>query len=1692
MDLRSASPLGRKGRGSHPVLGSGLKQRDGQRGEMQFCSRFKTFVNNHLLDPDFFLGGRRMNFHKTIGFLASLLLVLGIGVPDSFAQTVRVSSLTPARVQENQPRTVTVTVELSEAPGANNTVSIQLALPSTLPDGVAITLSRPDPSDPTATLTTFAPILISGTAKTGTSTAVTVTVTDNDEYNHPRDKTVALDLTATNAGGSPPTYTHLDDAAEDDDNNNVMLTVREDDQPIGALSLSSNPPALSVGGSGGSTLTVTVKDAPGNDDQDPPVAITVTVSFTTEHSGTTGSPSGGSASETTITGTAKFATSTFTGATVDAAQAGESVTITANAVNYTPGTVTLAIVDRSADDIEGFRVTIATPASDGAWVGYGANKVKVHVTRLNAIAYSWTTFESVAVALRDTHMVADLGTDTALGNIVTLTASGFGVDDDEVVFSTAALLGVETIVEDPAPATIYKDKSIAYDKANDRLIFSFALPNLSGTDSPVDSLGTLTDPSTARAGDTEQGRRMGVFARATFTDGDGTVLMLNSNDDETDVFTSPSALASVPEADRVVGDGKLLKLDLIAPTNTVVTGLVTTVEGNETRLEGHNGHDFTVEAGIGDEIKVAVGIGNQVRYRDEGVQIQIAAMKNTDASANANNATLKTANFSQLQVIGAAGDSLRTSLELTEGQIKTKAVADGNNRDGGEIKKNATFEPDYINIRVRARSKDQAANWSGWIQHDFKGDTRKPGIIVLHPADGGRFTGAHADVDFEEHLNPLQLRVDEVIESLSVYAKGAYSKADDEDADTDVSIIRLWEAENIDLDRSEVIAASGDAVGDTIAYSTLDLKWRNAKGALKETADGGTKIDLVIEATDLAGNTTTKTLAGVFHDQVVPEITQYFPRNDLLVDVDNQINDATRHPVFTLPEAVDSVSIVYDPSLGDDIVRSVPVPDGGLPKGEHQEIIPNPFEPNRTYTLTIFARDLAGNAFETPAGDAADLKFDEDFKNPIANTFKVTYAESDSVIAGQINDITIQAYDNKGTADDDSDDHKAVTHKGPAMISAWDMASGGVASSVRYVETNGVADNGDGTAMLDKDEWKLGKRTVQVMSDKAIGLTKLLVQNMMAGEGGTQVPTFEGAVDSFYVGAADFVKFELTAWQDGKDVSERGITDNFDLLVRPVDNYGNASVRAYTGATGKKSEEDSLAILDTRVKDEGIEYKQGIDVTFASIPALEELNPLFVFPIERNGTTFPILLPANRRSLTIQARVDNDNLSTDPADERSMNIRSPAFFKIIMPLMPELTLWVPGVEGDQAGNDVVIPADPGDITVTVAAEGYTTAGSMVTFTKDGTAMDPVAADDEGVARLMITMSAAGSVTVSATDGNWPSDDLTITFVEGPDEPMRMAYADANGDPVYLISMENMTVDVADFLAFVAAYGSSDGDENYNIQADVDDDGDVDIDDFVAFISSYERTAVGPATKPLVLAPGINENAEFLLSLGSERVVAGELVAVDVSLADVQALVGYGFALNYETDKFEFVSVAPADEDLLKSTGGETLFHHVVADGQITVANGLYNGTAVSGGGDVVRFVFRVLREFEDNARFEIANGLVFDPSQLQNPAVVAGVLELQSTPREFALHQNFPNPFNPDTTIKYDLAESADVTLQIYNVLGQVVRTLVASEAQNAGRYQIRWNGMDERGVPVSSGIYFYQISADGKFSDVRKLMLLK
>jgi hypothetical protein len=98
--------------------------------------------------------------------------------------------------------------------------------------------------------------------------------------------------------------------------------------------------------------------------------------------------------------------------------------------------------------------------------------------------------------------------------------------------------------------------------------------------------------------------------------------------------------------------------------------------------------------------------------------------------------------------------------------------------------------------------------------------------------------------------------------------------------------------------------------------------------------------------------------------------------------------------------------------------------------------------------------------------------------------------------------------------------------------------------------------------------------------------------------------------------------------------------------------------------------------------------------------------------------------------------------------------------------------------------------------------------------------------------------------------------------------------------------------------------------------------------------------------------------------------------------------------------------------------------------------------------------------------------------------------ELQDAPSAFGLAQNVPNPFNPVTEITYALATDCRVRLEIYNVLGQKVVTLV-DEHQKAGYRTARWDGTNAEGVDVSSGVYFYKLEA-GVFIETRKMVLLR
>jgi len=93
-------------------------------------------------------------------------------------------------------------------------------------------------------------------------------------------------------------------------------------------------------------------------------------------------------------------------------------------------------------------------------------------------------------------------------------------------------------------------------------------------------------------------------------------------------------------------------------------------------------------------------------------------------------------------------------------------------------------------------------------------------------------------------------------------------------------------------------------------------------------------------------------------------------------------------------------------------------------------------------------------------------------------------------------------------------------------------------------------------------------------------------------------------------------------------------------------------------------------------------------------------------------------------------------------------------------------------------------------------------------------------------------------------------------------------------------------------------------------------------------------------------------------------------------------------------------------------------------------------------------------------------------------------------PQMNVLNQNYPNPFNPETSISFDIKEAGKVSLDIYNVKGQKVKTLL-NDHREAGTHNIVWNGTDDNNRSVSSGIYFYKMK-NGKFSSTKKMILMK
>jgi hypothetical protein len=134
----------------------------------------------------------------------------------------------------------------------------------------------------------------------------------------------------------------------------------------------------------------------------------------------------------------------------------------------------------------------------------------------------------------------------------------------------------------------------------------------------------------------------------------------------------------------------------------------------------------------------------------------------------------------------------------------------------------------------------------------------------------------------------------------------------------------------------------------------------------------------------------------------------------------------------------------------------------------------------------------------------------------------------------------------------------------------------------------------------------------------------------------------------------------------------------------------------------------------------------------------------------------------------------------------------------------------------------------------------------------------------------------------------------------------------------------------------------------------------------------------------------------------------------------------------------------------------------------------------------IRFYFG--SDFETNRTGWYLDDIAIKP-ELATAVDDKGQEKIPGLAAEYSLGQNFPNPFNPETTIRYQVAKQGLVKVTIYNLLGQAVATLV-DEYQKAGKYRIKWNGKDDSGNRMTAGIYFYNIKS-GSFHQTKKMILL-
>ncbi|HET6349834.1 MAG TPA: FG-GAP-like repeat-containing protein [Candidatus Krumholzibacteria bacterium] len=159
--------------------------------------------------------------------------------------------------------------------------------------------------------------------------------------------------------------------------------------------------------------------------------------------------------------------------------------------------------------------------------------------------------------------------------------------------------------------------------------------------------------------------------------------------------------------------------------------------------------------------------------------------------------------------------------------------------------------------------------------------------------------------------------------------------------------------------------------------------------------------------------------------------------------------------------------------------------------------------------------------------------------------------------------------------------------------------------------------------------------------------------------------------------------------------------------------------------------------------------------------------------------------------------------------------------------------------------------------------------------------------------------------------------------------------------------------------------------------------------------------------------------------------------------------------------------------------------------EISGGNGLSQNSLIAAFGLGSATVADTLEVFWPRGAHQVLTHQLGDREITVTELAPTGVATDDHLPKEYALYENFPNPFNPTTTIRFDLPAPGKVQLDIFDVTGRLVKRLIRDVPYSRGRFEVHWNGENESGNTVASGVYFYRIRS-GTYSAARRMVLLK